>query len=277
MDATVFPDWLKIRLRAGGDTGEMRERLGTLATVCEEAACPNIGECWAHGHATVMILGRGCTRHCRFCNVSGRMPSPPDPNEPRRVAEAISKSHLRDVVITSVTRDDLPDGGAGHWAAVIRAVKTARHDVSIEALVPDFGGDAGALSAVSAAAPDILGHNIETVPRLYGMARPEADYRRSLGVLKTTASLGMRTKSAMMLGLGETSDEVRRTLEDLIDAGVRSLVLGQYLRPSQRHIPVVEFVTPERFAEYGETARAMGFENVVSAPLARSSYRQWPS
>lgn len=275
MDATVFPDWLKIRLRAGGDAGEMRERLGTLATVCEEAACPNIGECWAHGHATIMILGRGCTRHCRFCNVSGSAPSPPDPGEPRRVADAIAKSPLRDVVITSVTRDDLPDGGAGHWAAVIRAVRAARTEISIEALVPDFGGDANALATLSAAAPDIFGHNIETVPRLYPAARPEAVYGRSLKVLESAAAMGMRTKSAMMLGLGETPGEVRRTLEDLRHVGVRSLVLGQYLRPSRRHLPVAEFVHPNLFAEYGQTAREMGFDDVVSAPLARSSYRTW--
>ncbi|MBQ7721620.1 MAG: lipoyl synthase [Kiritimatiellae bacterium] len=271
--AREFPPWLKIRLRGGQGDCATRSRLGGLATVCEEAACPNIAECWAHGHATIMILGRGCTRHCRFCNVSGASPTPPDPDEPSRVAAAIAGSPLSEVVITSVTRDDLADGGAAHWAETVRAIRSARPDVSIEALVPDFQGDRDALATVIAAHPDILGHNIETVPRLYPAARPEAGYERSLKVLQAASSMGARTKSAMMLGLGETDEEIRQVLRDLRASGVGSLVLGQYLRPSPSHLPVVEFVHPDRFEEYGRLALSLGFEDVVATPLARSSYR----
>ena len=269
------PDWLKIRVRCGGDISATRMRLKSLGlhTVCASAACPNICHCWGHGHATLLILGPECTRHCRFCNVSKGAPVPPDPEEPRRVAEAVRDSGLGEVVVTSVTRDALPDGGAAHWAATVNAIRAAAPGVRIEVLTPDFQGDAKALATVFATKPDIFGHNLETVPRLYSAVRPEADYVRSLAVLRAAAEAGLTVKTSLMLGLGETDDEIFRTLADARAAGVSIVFMGQYLRPSPRHTPVVGYLSPEHFAALGAAAKGLGFAAVESAPFVRSSYR----
>lgn len=219
-----------------------------------------------------MILDDVCTRHCRFCNVSKGEPAPPDPDEPRRVAENVRESGACEVVLTSVTRDDLPDGGARHWAATISAIHDAAPDVWIEALVPDFQGDAAHVDAVLASRPAIFAHNLETVPRLYPSARPQADYARSLSVLRRAAARGAVVKTSLMLGLGETEAELLEVFRDARSAGVDILFLGQYLRPSRAHLPVAAFIEPERFRSLGDQARRMGFGFVASAPLVRSSY-----
>ncbi len=269
------PEWLRLRIGAGRGLDATRDRLRALGlnTVCVSAACPNLAQCWSRGHATVLILGPECTRHCRFCNVSKGAPSPPDPDEPRRVAEAVRASGLGEVVVTSVTRDDMPDGGAAHWAAVIRAIRAAAPEVSVEVLVPDFGGEASSIATVLSACPDIFGHNLETVPRLYRSVRPEAGYERSLGVLRAAASAGFRVKTSLMLGLGETDDEIWRTLCDAREAGASIVFMGQYLRPSPRHAPVAGYLSPAHFAALGEAARRLGFDTVESAPFVRSSFR----
>jgi lipoic acid synthetase len=269
------PDWLKIRVRCGGEIPATRARLQSLGlnTVCASAACPNICHCWSRGHATILILGPECTRHCRFCNVSKGAPVPPDPEEPRRVAEAVRDSGLGEVVVTSVTRDDLPDGGAAHWADTVSAIRAAAPGVRIEVLTPDFQDDANALKTVFATLPDIFGHNLETVPRLYRAVRPEADYARSLAVLRAAAAAGLTVKTSLMLGLGETDDEIFRTLADARAAGASIVFMGQYLRPSPRHVPVAGYLSPEHFAALGEAAKRFGFAAVESAPFVRSSYR----
>ncbi len=270
------PDWLKIRVRCDGEISATRKRLQSLGlnTVCASAACPNICHCWRHGHATVLILGPECTRHCRFCNVSKGTPELPDPDEPRRVAEAVRDSGLGEVVVTSVTRDDLLDGGAAHWAATVNAIRATAPGVKIEVLTPDFQGDAKALATVFATKPDIFGHNLETVPRLYSAVRPEADYVRSLAVLRAAAEADLTVKTSLMLGLGETDDEIFRTLADARDAGVSIVFMGQYLRPSPRHVSVSGYLSPEHFAALGEAAKSLGFTAVESAPFVRSSYRR---
>ncbi len=269
------PDWLKVRVGGVEAVAATRQRLQALGldTVCVSAACPNLCHCWRRGHATVLILGPECSRHCRFCNVSKKTPLPPDPGEPRRVAKAVRASGLGEVVITSVTRDDLPDGGAAHWAAVVRAIRAAAPSVRIEVLVPDFRGDRQALATVFASKPDIFGHNVETVPRLYPAVRPEADYARSLGVLRSAAEAGFTVKTSLMLGLGETDDEIRRTLVDAHWAGASIVYLGQYLRPTPLHTPVRGYLSPEHFAALGEEAAKIGFRTVKSAPFVRSSYK----
>ena len=268
------PAWLKVRVGGAEDVAATRRRLQSLGlnTVCVSAACPNLCHCWRRGHATVLILGPECSRHCRFCNVSKKTPVPPDPDEPSRVAEAVRASGLGEVVITSVTRDDLPDGGAAHWAAVVRAIRAAAPAVRIEVLVPDFQGKGESLAAVFASRPDIFGHNLETVPRLYPAVRPEADYARSLAVLRAAAQAGFTVKTSLMLGLGETDDEIRRTLVDAHDAGASIVYLGQYLRPTPLHTPVRGYLSPDHFAALGEEARRIGFASVKSAPFVRSSY-----
>ena len=268
------PDWLKIRVGGGGELAFTRQRLQSLGlnTVCVSAACPNLCHCWRRGHATVLILGPECSRHCRFCNVSKGCPAPPDPDEPRRVAEAVRAGGLGEVVVTSVTRDDLPDGGAAHWAATIRAIRAAAPAVRIEVLVPDFGGDVAALATVFAAKPDVFGHNLETVPRLYPAVRPEADYARSLAVLRAASEAGFTVKTSLMLGLGETDDEIRRTLLDAHNAGASIVYLGQYLRPTPGHLPVAGYLSPDHFGALGNEARRIGFATVRSAPFVRSSY-----
>jgi lipoic acid synthetase len=248
------------------------ERL-QLATVCQSAHCPNQGECFDRGSATFMILGTRCTRRCRFCAVDKGIPHAPDAREPKRVARAVQQLGLTHAVITSVTRDDLPDGGAAQFAGTIQQIRQQCPGVSVEVLVPDFNGAIPALDTVCAARPDVFNHNLETVPRLYAKVRPLADYRRSLGILSTAAGRGLMAKSGLMLGLGETKNEIKKTLMDLKYAGCMLLTLGQYLAPSQDHVPVARYVPPQEFEMWAEIARGMGFTSVAAGPLVRSSYR----
>lgn len=268
------PPWLRVRLGQGAGQAKLRSIIDAhgLHTVCSEALCPNVGECWENGRATVLILGRVCSRDCKFCSVSPDGPAAPDPGEPARVALAVSEMGLKDVVITSVTRDDLTDGGAAIWAETVALVRDAVPGIVIEALVPDFGGSGEALERVLAARPDVLGHNIETVPSLYADARPGADYGRSVELLRRARDAGVVTKSAMMLGLGESRDEVLKVMADLVGVGCGIFFLGQYLQPTKEHLPVRRYVPPEEFDDYAKRGRELGFKVVVSAPLVRSSY-----
>ena len=250
----------------------MREN--NLVTVCEEAACPNIGECWSQRHATMMIMGETCTRACAFCNVRTGIPDALDAAEPARVADAVARLGLRHVVITSVDRDDLPDGGAAHFVAVIRAIRAAAPATTIEILTPDFLRKDGALARLAEAPPDVFNHNLETVPRLYPTIRPGARYFQSLRLLDDAkaAMPSVFTKSGLMLGLGEARLEIGQVMDDLRIADVDFLTLGQYLAPSPKHAPVDRFVPPDEFADYASTARAKGFAMVSATPLTRSSY-----
>lgn len=270
------PPWLKRKIPSGAVYQKVRNTLksGCLHTVCEEALCPNLGECYSSGTATFMILGNRCTRNCLFCAVEHGSPDLPDPGEPERVAEAADKLGLEYVVITSVTRDDLPDGGANIFAGAIRAARKIRPRTQIEVLIPDFQGDRDALRSVVEARPDVLNHNIETVPRLYPAVRPQAVYRRSLDLLEGVRSLdaSMPTKSGLMLGLGESTHELKQAFGDLLAVGCRLLTLGQYLQPSPGHLPVERFVTPEEFDDLRFTALDMGFSAVAAGPFVRSSY-----
>jgi len=270
------PEWLRIDLNKGRSLDYVKDILQrfSLNTVCEEANCPNRMECFSKKTATFMILGSQCTRDCTFCNVSHGAPQPVDPEEPENVAKAAVELGLKHVVITSVTRDDLPDGGAKHFSEVIRAIKALDDSIVVEVLIPDFGGSMVALETVVDAGPDILNHNIETVPRLYNEVRPSALYHRSLELLERVKSLdsGMYTKSGIMVGLGETEDEIIQVFKHLRSMGCDFLTVGQYLAPSAKHHPVVEYVTPETFAMYKEKALSLGFSFVASAPLVRSSY-----
>jgi lipoic acid synthetase len=271
-----MPAWMRRPLAAPGRSAEVSAMLDELAlnTVCRSAKCPNRGECYASGTATFMVLGAACTRDCRFCAVEPARPAPPDSGEPARVAEAASRMGLRHVVVTMVSRDDLPDGGAAHVVSTIEALRDRSPDASVEVLVSDFGGDEVAIDAVALARPDVFNHNVETVPRLYPSVRSQADYGRSLHVLARVREVapGVPTKSGLMVGLGERPDEVEGVLRDLRDAGVDIVTIGQYLRPSAAHLVVAEFVEPETFARYAATARALGFAGVASAPFVRSSY-----
>lgn len=275
-DARRLPAWLRRPLAHAGEYRAVEGLLGELhlATVCQEARCPNRGECYASGTATFLVAGDVCTRGCRFCAVETRPPAPLDPDEPARVAEAVARLGLRHAVVTMVTRDDLADGAAGHVVATIAAVRSAAPGVAVEVLVSDFGGSAEAVDLVADARPDVFNHNLETVPRLYAEARPGADYARSLSVLARAKERapGMPTKSGLMLGLGETRDEVLGVMRDLRDVGCDLLTLGQYLRPSAAHLPVVAFIEPAGFASLAREGRTMGFSGVASAPLVRSSY-----
>jgi lipoic acid synthetase len=270
------PPWLKKRLSSGRNyekvVGLLRE--SNLHTVCEEAHCPNLGECFSSGTATFMILGDHCTRNCRFCAVQHGTPEAPDKKEPEKVARAVKRMGLRYAVITSVTRDDLPDGGAGHFAQVISAIKGLNPETRVEVLIPDFKGSEEDLRTVVTAAPHVLNHNLETVPRLYAQVRPKADYRQSLTLLQRARQLDpdLMTKSGLMLGLGEQSEEVEAVLHDLLAAGCRLLTLGQYLAPSKEHHSVVRYVPPEEFTKWEETALTMGFQGVASGPFVRSSF-----
>ncbi len=270
------PSWLKRRLPSGPAYEETRRflRKGCLYTVCQEAQCPNLFECFSQHMATFLILGDRCTRNCRFCAVQHGPDEPPDPDEPLRVAQAAAEMGLEYVVITSVTRDDLADGGAAVFAATISALRRKVPGIQVEVLIPDFQGNARALDTVLDAAPDILNHNIETVHRLYPQVRPQADYRQSLELLRRANghALGIPTKSGIMLGLGETDDELRQTLKDLRLHHCRMITLGQYLQPSKVHHPVVRFVSPEAFQRWEAEAREMGFLEVASGPFVRSSY-----
>ncbi len=275
--ARRLPAWLKVR--APGSEGYLRVkgllRRAALHTVCEEAACPNIGECFDAGTATFLILGDVCTRACRFCAITSGRPGPVDAGEPRRVAETVALLGLRHAVVTSVTRDDLPDGGASIFAATIREIRRLSPPTAVEVLIPDLRGDWQALSFISKAAPDILNHNLETVSRLYRAVRPQALYVRSLDLLRQAKAKrpDVLTKTGIMLGLGEEPDEVRQAMRDLREAGCDILTLGQYLQPSRRHLPVARFYPPDEFAALAEEGWGMGFRHVESGPLVRSSYR----
>ncbi len=269
------PDWLIHKAPDAGAIESMEKALQKLqlATVCQSAQCPNLGECFARGTATFMILGTKCTRRCRFCAVDKGFPKEVDKKEPERVARAVQLLGLKYTVITSVTRDDLPDGGGSQFIRTIEQIRMMCPGVGIEVLIPDFRGLLQPLKQVCEACPDVLNHNIETVPRLYSFIRPIAKYRRSLGVLEYAARQGLNVKSGLMLGLGETKKEIIQTLKDLKLAGCMYLTLGQYLAPSGNHFPVVRFVPPEEFEELAETARLIGFSGVAAGPLVRSSYR----
>jgi lipoic acid synthetase len=273
------PDWLKIRPPAGEHYTALKTRARRLklATVCEEARCPNIGECWSIGTGTFMLMGDTCTRGCRFCAINtAKRPPDLDPDEPRNVAEAVAEMGLSYVVLTSVNRDELPDGGAGHLADCLRAIKAASPDVLLEMLIPDFMGDRSALKKVVDSPIAVLAHNIETVERLTPTVRdPRADYEQSLDVLRWTKEMApaMLTKTSLMVGLGETEAEVDQAMRDARAAGVDIITFGQYLRPSHKHLPVVEFVHPNTFDRYADRARELGFGYVASGPLVRSSYR----
>ena len=270
------PAW--IRVRAPGSAGFERTR-GLmreleLHTVCEEAACPNIGECWEKRHATTMILGSVCTRRCGFCNVRTGRPESVDPHEPERLAQAVRRLELKHVVVTSVDRDDLPDGGAGHFVSCIEAIRRSAPGTTIEVLTPDFLRKPGAAERVARARPDVYNHNLETVPRLYPRARRGADYRHSLELLSQVKRTepGLFTKSGIMLGLGETRAEVEATLDDMREADVDFVTIGQYLSPSRRHLPIERYARPEEFDAYAASARRKGFLLAACSPLTRSSY-----
>jgi lipoic acid synthetase len=268
------PPWLrkKITLSVHNDMETLLAGLG-LRTACKEAHCPNISECYGKGQATFLILGVACTRMCSFCNVAKRTPLPPDPDEPARIAEAIRLLDLRHAVITSPTRDDLPDGGASFFSDTVRTIRAASPKTAIELLIPDFGGKLSSLEAVVTARPDILGHNLETVPRLYHI-RAGADYRRSLALLNAAKEMesSLRTKSGIMLGMGEEEEEVFKLFSDLLENRCGYLSIGQYLAPGRHHHPVREYIQPETFDRYREKALSMGFLHVESGPYVRSSY-----
>ncbi|NBU27373.1 MAG: lipoyl synthase [Caulobacteraceae bacterium] len=270
------PDWL--RVKAPGSPGYLETRsivkAHGLTTVCEEAACPNIGECWTQKHATMMIMGDTCTRACAFCNVATGRPLPLDPTEPGRVAEAVARMGLRHVVITSVDRDDLPDGGAQHFADVVYAIRSAAPDTTIEILTPDFLRKQGAEQVVIDAAPDVFNHNLETVPRLYLGIRPGARYYHSLRLLERVKERDPSrfTKSGLMVGLGETREEVMQVMDDMRSANIDFLTIGQYLQPTRKHAPVDRFVSPDEFAALEQIARSKGFLMVSASPLTRSSH-----
>ena len=271
-----LPPWLKIQLPGSGDYAETKAllRANKLVTVCEEARCPNLGHCWARGTATIMILGELCTRRCGFCAVApGRPNGHVDWDEPRRVGETVAAMNLRHTVITSVARDDLKDGGSTVFAQVIAEIRK-RSSTVVEVLIPDFRGSMEDLQRVIDAGPEVINHNVETVERLHPVVRPSARYDRSLQVLRRVkaSGTGIKAKSGIMVGLGETHDEIVRTLEDLRAHDCDLLTIGQYLRPSQYHLPVVEYVHPDQFAEYARIAEGLGFESVASGPLVRSSY-----
>ncbi|HUJ39485.1 MAG TPA: lipoyl synthase [Candidatus Acidoferrales bacterium] len=271
------PPWLRVKFPGGPNHQELMRIMRTLDlhTVCESARCPNMGECWEHRTATFMILGNVCTRSCGFCSVpSGRPLGPPDEDEPRRVAEAVERMGLRYAVVTSVNRDDEPDGGARIFARTIEQIRGRVPDCKVEVLIPDFRGDWHALDAVIAARPDVLNHNMETVPRLYRRVRKGADYERSLELLRRARESApeMPTKTGMMLGLGETREEVLAAMRDIAAQGAAILTLGQYLQPTAEHLPVERYVPPGEFAEFRRAGVEMGFRHVESGPLVRSSY-----
>ncbi len=276
------PEWLRIRLATPAEYRKVKDLVENLNlhTVCQEARCPNIYECWGeHGTATMMVLGDTCTRRCGFCAVkSGKPPAPPDPLEPAHVAQAVATMGLRHAVITSVDRDDLPDGGAEHFAQVIRAIKDLNPNTAVEVLTPDFRRVDGALDIVLGALPEVFSHNMETVPRMYRTARPGSSYARSLGLLREAAARRTRgeyagtVKTSIMVGLGETDEELRQTMRDISEAGVQVLAIGQYLQPTKEHLPVDRFVHPDQFAALRRFGIDLGFEHCEAGPLVRSSY-----
>jgi len=270
-----LPPWLRAKAGHWERVHDMKVLLtgSRLHTVCEEAHCPNQGECWTRGTATFMLLGETCTRSCGFCAVATGRPAPPDPEEPRHVGEASRRLGLTFVVVTSVARDDLPDGGAGHFAATVRAIRDASPGTKVEVLVPDFKGDRDSIRTVVESRPTVFNHNLETVERLTKRVRIQARYQRSLAVLRTAKEVGQPvTKTGVMLGLGETEQEVLTLLRDARAAGCDILTIGQYLQPTKQHLPVTEFVHPDRFKAFEEAAYGLGFTSVFSGPLVRSSY-----
>ncbi len=273
---SVRPPWVRVRLPGGPVYTRVKESLQRrgLHTVCEQALCPNLSECWGRGTATFLILGEVCSRQCTFCAVAKGHPEPPDPGEPDRLAQAVADLQLKYAVITSVTRDDLPDGGSGQFAAVIESIRRRSKGCAVEVLIPDFQGSHADWERVIHAAPDVLAHNVETVPRLYPRVRPQALYRRSLDLMEQVKCLrpSQITKSGLMVGLGETREEIREAVEDLHRRKVDKLTIGQYLQPSRAHLPVDRFYSPEEFEELGRLAREIGFSHVESGPLVRSSY-----
>lgn len=268
------PDWLRVRLPSGEGVARLNHLLREkqLVTVCEEARCPNMHECWNQGTATFMILGDTCTRSCGFCNVKTGRPGTVDWDEAGRVAEAAAQMQLKHVVITSVDRDELPDKGAGLFALTIRQVRRRLPQATIEVLIPDFKGDAACLRLVLAEQPDVLNHNVETVARLYRRVRPQADYAQSLELIRRAAAAGFHTKSGFMVGLGETDDEVLDLIRDLKAHDTRFITIGQYLQPTKRHLEVERYVHPDQFLEYGRFAKSIGVEKIQAGPLVRSSY-----
>lgn len=271
------PDWIRVRIPANPEISRIKEilRRRNLASVCEQASCPNLSECFSQGTATFMIMGEICTRRCPFCDVAHGRPNPLDPNEPRQLAQAVQEMGLRYVVVTSVDRDDLKDSGAAHFAECIEELAKLNPDTTVEILVPDFRGRMEiAIERLSASPPDVFNHNLETVPRLYKKARPGADYAWSLRLLKEfkAANPGVPTKSGLMLGLGETNEEVVEVMENLRDHNVEMLTLGQYLQPSRDHLRVDRFVHPDDFDEFAVIGKRLGFDHVASGPLVRSSY-----
>ncbi|MBS1746175.1 MAG: lipoyl synthase [Bacteroidetes bacterium] len=271
---TKKPEWLRVKLPIGESYKHVRNLVDThhLHTICESGNCPNMGECWGEGTATFMILGNICTRSCGFCAVATGRPEPVDWDEPQRVAEAIFLMKVKHAVITSVDRDELKDGGSTIWYNTIKAVKTLTPDTTLETLIPDFKGDHENIERVVAAAPEVISHNMETVERLTKQVRIQAKYRRSLEVLRYLKSLGVRTKTGIMLGLGETKEEVIETMNDLAAVNLDVLTLGQYLQPTPKHLTVQRFVHPDEFAEFREIGYSLGFDYVESGPLVRSSY-----
>ncbi len=274
MERRQKPDWLKIKLPTGTNYRQVKQIVEGhhLHTICSSGKCPNMGECWGAGTATFMILGEICTRSCKFCATLSGKPLPPDPAEPARVAESIRLMGLKHVVITSVDRDDLPDGGAAHWAGTINQIRLINQETTIEVLIPDFDGKPELVELIALAKPDIISHNIETVERLTPMVRSRAKYRTSLKVVELIGSFGLVSKSGIMVGLGETSDEVLQCMDDLRQANCEVLTIGQYLQPTRKHLEVVEYLHPDQFANFKNEGLARGFRIVESAPLVRSSY-----
>lgn len=268
------PEWLKIDFRSEKNYSIVNQsiRKNCLNTICVSGRCPNLAECWSRGTATFMILGDICTRSCGFCNTKTGRPLPPDANEPQRLADSVKELGIKHIVITSVDRDDLKDGGANHWAECIKAIQSKVPKSKIEVLIPDFKGDTSLVDIVLAAKPDVVAHNIETVRSLTPKVRSAAKYDVSLSVLKHIAQRGFVAKSGMMLGLGETESEIVATIEDLLANECKILTIGQYLQPTKKHLPVIEYVTPEKFDEYRQIALKKGFRFVESGPLVRSSY-----
>lgn len=268
------PSWLKMKMPGGAEYAKLYNLVNDhqLHTVCQSAKCPNMGECWAAGTATLMILGDVCTRSCGFCHIATGRPPTLDLDEPRRVGDAVRLMNLKHAVITSVNRDELADGGAGVWAETIRQIRRQSPGTNVEVLIPDFCGDWAALQLVLDERPEILNHNIESVPRLYKVVRPQAKYQRSLELLRIAKGQGLTTKTGMMLGLGETADEIDAVLDDLVAIGCDILTLGQYLQPTPKHLPVERWVHPEEFARWKERGELKGLRHVESGPLVRSSY-----
>jgi lipoic acid synthetase len=277
LSVTVKPDWLRVKAPQWERVGNVKEILRDLSlnTVCEEASCPNIGECFSHGTATFLIMGPACTRACPYCDIDfEKKPKPLDPTEPSRLAEAVRRMNLNHVVITSVNRDDLPDGGAAQFVRCIEAIRVVSAKTTIEVLIPDLCGNWQALEVILRARPDVLNHNMETVPRLYRRVRPQGEYERTLELLRRSHHFApsIYTKSGIMVGLGETDTEVRQVMQDLRSVNCDILTIGQYLQPSSKHLSVQQFVTPDQFAAWQQFGESIGFLQVVSSPLTRSSY-----